>query len=100
QIEPQWDALLVIGWPHDAELPRAIPESRRAAAVISALQTREHPANGIKPALDLLENFPLPEVVTAVVAQLAKAGEFPGKAEVAPRLRALAQKHAALQDAV
>ena len=100
QIEPQWDPLLVIGWPHDAELLRAIPEPRRAAAVVSALQTREHPANGIKPALELLENFPLPEVVTAVVAQLAKAGEFPGKAEVAPRLRALAQKHAALQDAV
>ena len=99
-IEPQWDALLVIGWPHDAELLRAIPESRRAVAVISALQTREHPANGIKPALELLENFPLPEVVTAVVAQLPKAGEFPGKAEVAPRLRALAKKHTALQDAV
>lgn len=100
-LEPAWDVLLPLGEAAlTRELVRAIPPERRAAAVVAALGTGERPSSGIGPALEVLEELPLPEVAAAVLAQAQGAGEFPGKADVRPRLEQLAARHPVLRPAL
>ncbi|MEO8878428.1 MAG: hypothetical protein ABI461_22750, partial [Polyangiaceae bacterium] len=72
-IEPRWDALLPLGFGVYDELVRecvaAIPEERRAAAILAALP-RQHPATSVKAAVNLLPIVPDPAIAQWAVENI------------------------------